>query len=217
MGKKVMVDLIIFDLDGTLIESSRDIVWAVNKTLNHMGFDELPYDVIKSYIGWGVGMLLEQAIPVKRHNLLSEARELFLRYYEGHLLMDTFLYPGAKDVIEYFKDKKLAIVTNKPIGLTKKILDGLAISGYFKRVVGGDNVLNKKPHPQAIDIVLEELDIRPENTVFVGDSRIDIEAGKNAGVMTCGAVYGFRGSDELIIAGADFLIEDIKQLKNMLI
>lgn len=216
LKRKLASDLIIFDLDGTLIESSRDIAWAVNKTLKYLGFNELSYDAIKSYIGWGVKMLLEQAVPKERHNLLNEAREIFLRYYEGHLVVDTYLYEGARDVITYFKHKKLAVVTNKPFLLTKKILKEFAISDFFKKVVGGDTVPNKKPHPQAIDTILNELDVRPEKAVFVGDSSVDITAGRNAGVITCGAVYGFRGRDELINAGADLLIEDIRQLKDLL-
>ncbi|MBI5893510.1 MAG: HAD-IA family hydrolase [Deltaproteobacteria bacterium] len=175
---KAEVDLIIFDLDGTLIDSSKDIAWAVNKTLKHLGFNELSYDVIKSYIGWGVKMLLEQAVPKERHEILDDARKIFLKYYEGHLLVDTHMYLGVKDILEYFKHKKLAIVTNKPIGLTEKILDGLNISKYFQKVIGGDSVQNKKPHPEAIDIVLEELSVKPEKTIFIGDSKIDIEAGK---------------------------------------
>ncbi len=217
MKEKINIDLIIFDLDGTLIDSSKDIAWAVNKTLSHLGFNELSYDVIKSYIGWGVKMLLEQAVPKERHNILDHARKIFLKYYEEHLLVDTHMYSGAKDILEYFKNKKLAIVTNKPIGLTEKILDGLNISKYFQKVIGGDSVQNKKPHPEAIDIVLNELSVKPERTIFIGDSRIDIEAGKNAGIITCGAVYGFRGKDELVNAGADFLIDEIKELKEVVI
>ena len=214
---KIEVDAVIFDLDGTLIDSSRDIAWAVNKTLRDIGFGELSYDVIKSYIGWGVKMLLEQAIPKERHNVLDQTREIFLEHYGKHLLIDTHLYSGVKDILEYFKHKKLAIVTNKPIGLTEKILDGLSISKYFQKVIGGDNVQNKKPHPQAVEVILKDLSVKPENAVFVGDSKIDIEAGKNAGIAACGAVYGFRGREELVNAGADFLIENIEELKKILI
>ncbi len=213
---KTDIDLIIFDLDGTLIDSSKDIAHAVNKTLKHLCLNELSYEVIKSYIGWGVKMLLEQAIPKERHEILDHARKIFLKYYEVHLLVDTYLYSGVKDVLEYFKNKKLAIVTNKPIGLTEKILDGLSLSKYFQMVIGGDSVQNKKPHPQAIDLVLQGLFVKPEKTMFIGDSRIDIEAGKNAGIITCGAVYGFRGREELIDAGADFFVEEIKELKHII-
>ena len=205
-------ELIIFDLDGTLIDSSEDIAWAVNKTLRQMGFEELSYQAIKERIGWGVKMLLEKALPNEKHNLVKEAREIFMGYYSGHLLVKTKLYPNVADVLRLFKNKKLAIATNKPLNLTQKILDGLNISDYFKKVVGGDDVQNKKPAPEAIEIILRELNALQKETIFVGDSMIDIEAGKKAEVITIGAAYGFRGRQELKEAGADVIIEDIKEL-----
>jgi len=205
-------ELIIFDLDGTLIDSSKDIAWAVNKTLRQMGFEELSYQAIKERIGWGVKMLLEKALPNEKHNLVKEAREIFMGYYSGHLLVKTKLYPNVADVLRLFKNKKLAIATNKPLNLTQKILDGLNISDYFKKVVGGDDVQNKKPAPEAIEIILRELNALQKETIFVGDSMIDIEAGKKAEVITIGAAYGFRGRQELKEAGADAIIEDIKEL-----
>ena len=208
-------ELIIFDLDGTLIDSSEDIAWAVNKTLKQMGFDEFSYQAIKERIGWGVKMLLEKVLPADKQNLLEEARSIFMGYYSDHLLVRSKLYPGVMDILNHFKNKKLAVATNKPFNLTEKILDGLNISGYFKKVVGGDGVQNKKPSPEAIEIILRELRVSPEKSIFVGDSLIDIEAGKKAGVMTIGAAYGFRGRRELEDAGADVIIEDINELTSL--
>jgi phosphoglycolate phosphatase len=205
-------DLIIFDLDGTLIDSSEDIAWAVNKMLKDMGFEEMPYPAIKERIGWGVSMLLEKVLPAEKHNLLDEAKGVFMGYYRNHLLVKTKPYGGVMDVLEHFKNKKLAVATNKPVGLTTKILDDLNMSVYFGKVIGGDNVQNKKPAPEAIEIIMEELDVLPDKAVFVGDSRIDVEAGKKAGVVTIGAAYGFRGREELEKEGADVIIEDIKEL-----
>lgn len=205
-------DLLIFDLDGTLIDSSEDIAWAVNKTLKQMGFEELSYQAIKDRIGWGVKMLLEKVLPEERHNLLEEVRAIFMVYYSNHLLIRTRPYNSVIDVLEYYKNKKLAVATNKPLNLTEKILDGLNIADYFKKVVGGDGVQNKKPAPEAIEIILKELNASPKEAVFIGDSKIDIEAGKKAGVITIGAAYGFRGRQELEEAGANVIIEDIKEL-----
>lgn len=208
-------ELIIFDLDGTLIDSSEDIAWAVNKTLRQMGFEEFSYQAIKERIGWGVKMLLQKALPEEKHNLLEEARAIFMGYYGNHLLVKTKLYPGAKGVLEHFKGKKLAIATNKPLNLTEKILDQLNISVCFQKVVGGDGVQNKKPAPEAIEIILKELKALPGKAVFIGDSKIDIEAGKKAGIITIGAAYGFRGRQELEEAGADVIIDDIKELVSL--
>ncbi|MBI3399548.1 MAG: HAD hydrolase-like protein, partial [Deltaproteobacteria bacterium] len=144
-------ELIIFDLDGTLIDSSEDIAWAVNQTLRDMSFEELSYQTIKKRIGWGVKMLLEKVLPKEKHNLLEEARNIFMGYYSNHLLVKTKPYNGVMDVLEHFNDKKLAIATNKPLNLTERILDGLNIANYFQKVVGGDGVQNKKPAPEAIE------------------------------------------------------------------
>lgn len=205
-------DLIIFDLDGTLIDSSEDIAWAVNKMLKDMGLEEMPYPAIKERIGWGVSMLLEKVLPAEKHNLLDAAKGIFMGYYRSHLLVKTKPYDGVIDVLEHFKNKKLAVATNKPVGLTTKILDDLNMSVYFRKVVGGDGVQNKKPSPEALEVILKELNILPHNAVFIGDSKIDIEAGKKGGIMTIGAAYGFRGRRELEEAGADVIIEDIKEL-----
>ena len=205
-------DLIIFDLDGTLIDSSEDIAWAVNKMLKDIGFEEMPYPAIKERIGWGVSMLLEKVLPAEKHNLLDEAKGVFMGYYRNHLLVKTKPYDGVMDVLEHFKNKKLAVATNKPAGLTTKILDDLNMSVYFRKVVGGDGVQNKKPSPEALEVILKELNVLPHNAVFIGDSKIDIEAGKKGGIMTIGAAYGFRGRQELEEAGADVIIEDIKEL-----
>lgn len=206
------VELLIFDLDGTLIDSSQDIAWAVNKTLKQMEFEELSYGAIKERIGWGVKMLLQKVLPEEKHNLLEEARAIFMGYYSEHLLVKTRLYPGAAEVLKHFKDKKLAIATNKPLNLTEKILEGLYILKYFDKVIGGDGVRNKKPAPEAIDTILRGLNIPQKKAVFIGDSMIDIAAGKEAGIATIGAAYGFRGRKELEDAGADVIIKDIKEL-----
>ncbi|MBI5048952.1 MAG: HAD-IA family hydrolase [Deltaproteobacteria bacterium] len=209
-------ELIIFDLDGTLIDSSEDIAWAVNKTLRSMGFKELSYEAIKKRIGWGVKMLLQNVLPEEKHDLMEEARTIFMGYYSANLLVKTKPYNGVTDVLEHFKNKKLAVATNKPLNLTERILGELNISNYFNKVVGGDGVQNKKPAPEAIEIILRELNVSPEIAVFIGDSKIDIEAGKTAGVVTIGAAYGFRGRQELEEAGADVIIEDIKELTSHL-
>lgn len=212
-------DLIIFDLDGTLIDSSEDIAWAVNKTLTRMEMDELPHDVIRGYIGHGVRALLNQAIPLARHHLLESAREIFLGYYKDHLLVKTRLYPGVRETLGYFhkRGKRMAVVTNKPLKLTEEILKGLDVARFFSIVLGGDSIQNKKPAPEAIEVVLNNLKVEREKTILVGDSRIDIESGKRAGVLTCGAAYGFRGREELIEAGADAIISEIGELAGLLV
>ncbi len=215
MTDRLPADLIIFDLDGTLIDSSKDIAWATNKTLATLGMKELPYEEILGYIGWGVKMLLLQALPEENHHLFDDARDVFMSCYADHLLVDTRPYPGVEETLGSLRDRKktLAIVTNKPVKLAEAILEDLSLKDYFDPVLGGDSVHNKKPHPEGIEKVINGLSINRDCTVFVGDSRIDVVAGKSAGIRTVGAAYGFRGRDELEEAGADIIIEQIGDLQ----
>jgi len=209
-----MTELLIFDLDGTVIDSSEDIAWSVNGTLGELGLPTLPYDVIVGYIGWGVRMLLKQAIPGERHDLLDRGAEIFLAHYGGHLTVRTRPYPGVEKVLRRFQERgfKMALVTNKPFALTTRILNDLSLGNYFHPVLGGDSVKQKKPHPEGLETVLRTAGVPPSHALFIGDSRVDIETGKRAGITTIGAAYGFRGRKELEAAGADRIIEDFSDL-----
>lgn len=210
--------LVIFDLDGTLIDSSRDIAWSANRTLESLGYGAMDPAVIKEHIGWGVRPLLERLMPAEPPEKISEARLTFLQFYSTHLVDETNLYPGAIETIEHLRaaGKKLALVTNKPIGLTEGILKELGIAKYFLMVLGGDSLQNKKPHPEPIELVIRSLEVRPALSVVVGDSPVDCEAGKGAGARTIGAAYGFRGRAELEGAGCDVIIDKITELKDII-
>ncbi len=217
MERIIDTDLLIFDLDGTLIDSSEDIAWALNKTLVNLGMKELPYKEILGYIGWGVRMLLEQAIPRDKHHILDDAIKIFLEFYSGHILVKTRAYPEVIETLEYFhRLKKMAVITNKPYKLAKMVLKDLEIDGFFIITLGGDSVRNKKPHPEPVERVLADLGIPHSRTVFIGDSRIDVETGKCAGILTIGAAYGFRGKKELEEAGADMIINSFGELKEII-
>ncbi|MEE9614997.1 MAG: HAD-IA family hydrolase [Thermodesulfobacteriota bacterium] len=210
-------DLIVFDLDGTLIDSSGDIAWAANMTLKSMGYGQLGPGEIKECIGWGIRPLLEKMMPEEPARRIDEAREVFLKFYGEHLVVNTRPYPGVVDTIEHFsgRDKKMAIVTNKPIGLTRKILDELRLASFFMEVLGGDSVEHKKPHPEPLLKVIKSAGVKVPRTVFVGDSSVDCEAGRGAGVEVIGAAYGFRGRRELEEAGCRHIIEEMAELKTV--
>jgi phosphoglycolate phosphatase len=214
MKAVVRADLIIFDLDGTLIDSTGDIAWATNRTLGSMGYGELDMDTIKASIGWGVRSLLEKVMPAEEPQRIDEARQAFLGYYGEHLTVETRLYGGVVETLEYLdgKNKKMALLTNKPIGLTERIIEDFGMKGFFRIVLGGDSLQNKKPHPEPVLKIMACLDNDPEGTVFVGDSAIDCETGRRADIPVIGAAYGFRGRDELEEAGCDIIIEKIGEL-----
>ncbi|MBI5192524.1 MAG: HAD-IA family hydrolase [Nitrospirae bacterium] len=212
------VDLVIFDLDGTLIDSSDDIAWAANKSLAFMGYKERDVEVIKENIGWGVKVLLQRLMPDEGEEGIRTARGKFIEYYWDHLNVKTFLYPGVLDTLKYLKEsnKKMAVVTNKQIKFSEKILEELAIREMFDMVLGGDSLANRKPHPEPLENVISTLYAEKEKTVIVGDSPADCEAGKGAGIYTIGVEYGFRHKSDLINAGFDLLIKDIAELKDII-
>ena len=211
-------DLLIFDFDGTLIDSSADIAWVANRTLADLGYEEQGATQIKSSIGWGVKSLLEKLLPGEPDERIEEARRVFMGHYENHLTVETRPYPGVMDTLDYFRDggKRLAIVTNKPISLTVKTLKSLSMESAFDMVLGGDSLDRRKPHPEPILKVMEGLGVGPDRVVFIGDSAVDCQAGKAAGVVTVGATYGFRGKDELVEAGCDYLIGAFDELRGLI-
>ncbi len=216
--KKIEADLIIFDLDGTLIDSSEDIAWSANMTLKAFGYKELQIEEIKGSVGWGVKALLEKLMPGEPPERIMEARDKFLDFYGAHLVVKTYVYPGVEETLRHFKGmkKKMAVVTNKPAGLAGMILKDLGLGGFFISVIGGDSLLNRKPHPEPIENVLGFSGVAPEKAVLVGDSPIDCETGKGARIGTIGVTYGFRSRQELEDAGCDMLINNFSELKNIL-
>jgi phosphoglycolate phosphatase len=215
----ITADLIIFDLDGTLIDSSQDIAWCANRTLEAMGYGAKNPSEIVGHIGWGVKPLLEKLMPDETPEKITEARLKFLEIYGEHLVVETTLYPGVVEVLERFSSqgKKLAVVTNKPEGLAAGILEVLKLNGYFRLLLGGDSLPNRKPHPEPIEKAIKELGSAPDRTIVVGDSPVDCEAAKGAGAYAIGAAYGFRGRGELVAAGCDIIIDDFASLKSVIL
>jgi phosphoglycolate phosphatase len=210
-------DLLVFDLDGTLIDSAGDIAWAANKTLDAFGYEAETLESVREKIGSGVKVLLERLMPRESEEGISEARVKFLEFYRGHMVVDTHLYPGVRETLGYFRDagKSMAVVTNKPRALADGIIDELGLRGFFMAVAGGDSFSNRKPHPEPLEKIMENSRVNPEQTVFVGDSAIDSETGKKAGVFTIGVSYGFGGI-EFKAAGFDLIIAAFPELKEII-
>jgi len=208
-------DLIIFDLDGTLIDSKLDLAKSVNFTREQIGLSVLEHRLIFSYIGDGATMLIRRAMGEG----LSEAEaqralEIFLVHYREHLLDNTTLYPGVAEALDALRPLKLAVLTNKPLRPTEAILQGLQIEDRFAVVYGGNSFEQKKPHPVGIQQILNDTGSARERTLMVGDSYIDIQTGRNAAVDTCGVTYGLA-SDTLHEPKPDFLINDLRELRRV--
>ncbi len=211
-------DLLVFDLDGTLIDSSGDIAHAANRTLESFGKTPMARAAIKDNIGWGVNMLLERLMPGIEDRELERARAAFLAFYGERLMEETRLYPGVLDTLLYFRKrgKKLAILTNKPEALSRRIIKEFSLSDVFINIIGGDTFTQRKPDPAPLISIMEQAGTAPENTVFVGDSPIDCETGARAGVFTVGVSYGFRPVKELKDACCDMIISEITVLGEIL-
>jgi len=207
--------LFVFDLDGTLIDSSGDIAVAANRTLESFGCLPMPKEAIKDDIGWGVNMLLKKLMPGIDGLDLDEARKRFLAFYGEGLIVETRLYPGVMDTLLILrkKGKKMAILTNKPEALSRRIIKAFSLCDVFFNITGGDTFLERKPHPAPLLRIMEEATTAPSETVFVGDSPIDCRTGSAAGVLTVGVSYGFRPVEELKTNDCDIIISKFECLK----
>jgi phosphoglycolate phosphatase len=207
------MDLFIFDLDGTLIDSKLDLAHAVNATRAHMGEPPLEHELVYSYVGSGAPVLIRRAFPGASEEQLAAALQYFLDYYRDHMLDYTVLYPGVRETLEKLDNgaRRLAVLTNKPVRMSTAILDGLNIGQHFFRVYGGNSFEQKKPDPVGIETLLRETGARKENSVMVGDSAVDIRTARNAGISCCGVTYGFQ-PESLSEDPPDFLIERMDQI-----
>lgn len=187
------MSLLIFDLDGTLVDSKADIAQALNATLGMMGLPPLSLDLVGSMVGNGAPVLVRKALgPSFSEADVARALQFFLTYYHEHLLDHTCAYPGVKEGLERLRHLPMAVLTNKPIRSTTAIIQGLGFSDYFFRMYGGDSFAAKKPDPAGILALLKESGAAREKTVMVGDSYVDVRTARNAEVRACGVAWGFQ-------------------------
>jgi phosphoglycolate phosphatase len=206
------VDLIMFDLDGTLADTGHDLADAVNFTRAHFNLTPLDERLVYGHVGRGVEHLLRRALPEESPAHFYEVMRVFLERYEKHLLDRTVLYPGAIEALAHFCGKRRAVVSNKIHRLTLAVVRGLGVEKEFDMILGGDSGPEKKPHPALLNKVLQRFDVPAADAVMVGDSDTDVEAGKRAGVITCGVTFGLGAKADLVSAGPDLLIDDLRQL-----
>ena len=208
------VDLLIFDLDGTLIDSKLDLAHSVNAARAHLGMSPLDLERISTYVGNGAPVLIRRAIgPEAAETQVEEALEFFLEHYRAHSLDHTRLYPGVRESVErlHAAGKRVAVLTNKPVALSLTIVEGLGLAPYFFRVYGGNSFEFKKPHPIGIEKLMAESGVESTRTMMVGDSSVDIQTARNALVRSCGVTYGFA-PETLGDPAPDLLVDRIEDL-----
>lgn len=204
------IKLIIFDLDGTLVNSGADITNALNYAIRPYGYEQLTVERTISLVGEGVTRLIEKLLGRKAADLKDVVLKRFLEYYSEHLADFTVPYPGVRETLEVLGNYRKAVISNKREDLSKLLLDKLGLSGYFDIIWGSDSVSEKKPSPAPVLEMLKKLSCGPDEAVMVGDSNYDIEAGKAAGVKTVAVSYGYRHIS--LLKDADFIIDNMKEL-----
>jgi len=202
--------LIIFDLDGTLVDSSRDITNALNHAMGPYGFKPLTIEDAIKLVGEGLTRLVEKILGENNASIKDDVLERFIKYYTEHLTDFTRPYPEVEETLKKLGRYKKAVISNKRESLSKKLLGELGLLKFFDIVLGSDSVSEKKPSPAPIKKVLETLKIEPDKAIIVGDSDLDIQAGKKAGIISVAVTYGYRGKESL--KDADFFIGNINQL-----
>ena len=213
------MDLVIFDLDGTLIDSSRDLANSVNATRAWLHLPPLENKLVYSYVGNGATVLIQKALgPNCSDDEVQSALAYFLGYYREHMLDYTVLYPGVREVLDRLHDAgiKMAVLTNKPVRFSQGIIDGLGLTSHFLRVYGGNSFDQKKPHPVGIETLMAEYGASHEKTLMVGDSSVDVQTARNAQVPVCGVTWGFQ-PETFAECPPDFLIDKPEELATRII
>lgn len=216
--------LLIFDLDGTLVDSRVDLANSVNAMLRHYGKHDLPAEVIASYIGNGAPMLVRRSLgDPDDEGFVQEALLYFMAYYREHKLDNTYVYHGIKQALDAIVSTrnggsprgdgalKMAVLSNKPVGPSRSIVDAMGLAPYFFQVYGGNSFHTKKPDPAGVQALLQESGARPEETVIIGDSDVDIITACNAGTYSVAVTYGLA-PHTLEDAPADVVIDKPQEL-----
>jgi phosphoglycolate phosphatase len=214
-----LIELCVFDLDGTLVNSLADLADSTNYALKKNGFVTCPADRYRFFVGNGVPMLIKRALggqasPEAEKAVLCD----FNAYYNTHYADHTRPYDGNVELLEALRARgvKCAVLSNKPDNFVKIIVAEILPQFRFSWVQGKAEGFPKKPDPAALNFILHSLGVKKENTLYIGDSNVDIFTGKNAGVMTCGVLWGFRGRDELEEAGACHIVSEPKEILGLL-
>jgi phosphoglycolate phosphatase len=205
--------LLIFDLDGTLVDSKKDLTASVNHIRHQFDLPVLTEEEIARFIGSGALMLIRRVLGAKAtESNVQMGLQMFLSYYRAHMLDSTTLYAGVRETLEALSGCRLAVLTNKPVHFSCAMLDGLGIYKYFAAVYGGNSFDHKKPDPVGVFQILSDTKGNRERTWMIGDSSVDVLTGRNAGVKTCGVTYGYA-TETFKEVPPDYLIDNFSDLE----
>jgi phosphoglycolate phosphatase len=211
-GKFAGVRALVFDLDGTLIDSKLDLALSIDATMKHMGRASLAHELIYSFVGNGAAVLVRRALGDSVTDVeAEEGHRFFLAYYRDHMLDNTVTYPGVREALEALGHHPMAVLTNKPVRFSEKILEGLGIASYFRYVYGGNSFETKKPDPEGMNAILRAFELEPRQAMLVGDSDVDVRTARNAGTWACGVSYGL-GLESMHAHRPDIMLDNMSEL-----
>jgi phosphoglycolate phosphatase len=206
--------LLIFDLDGTLIDSRLDLANSVNATRDHLGMPPISNETVYTYVGNGVQVLIKRALGEGASDQdLAVAQQFFLDYYRKHMLDFTTLYPGTSEALARLSSSgmQLAVLTNKPVRFSQAIVEGLGVGPYFRQVYGGNSFEQKKPNPMGIEALMIECQADRASTIMIGDSSVDVLTARNASVQAWGVSYGFQ-PESLVAHPPDWMAHSMAEV-----
>ncbi len=206
--------LIIFDLDGTIVDSIGDITLSLNHALKPIGFKKFSAEEVRKLVGGGVTRLIENILGDEKKSFKEEALSRFLDYYWDNIAVRTTVFPGVFETLERLSNCRKVILSNKREAFSKKVLNKFKLADYFELIYGSDSVPGKKPAPDGIRQIISKMSFKDSDALIVGDSEMDIMAGKSAGIKTVGVTYGYRGKEAL--SDADFIIDNIGELPRLI-
>ena len=214
------VRVLIFDLDGTLIDSKLDLALSINAMLEYMGRAPVAHETIYGFVGNGAPILVRRSLTEGVAAEITDAEAdrglaYFLSYYRAHMLDNTVAYPGVREGLALLAEHPMAVLTNKPVNFSRAILDGLDLSRYFQYVYGGNSFEKKKPDPMGVHILLQDLNASPAEAMMIGDSDVDVRTARNAGIWACGVTYGL-GIEGLRTNLPDLLVDSLTDLPSHL-
>jgi len=213
------MDLLIFDLDGTLIDSRLDLANAVNAMRGHLGMSRLTNERVYTFVGNGAQVLVRKSLGEQATgDQFRQGYAFFMEYYAAHDLDFTALYPGVRTSLDRFRDagKRMAVLTNKPTSMSTHIVSGLGVADHFFRVFGGDSFEQKKPHPMGVEALMREAGADRARTMMVGDSAVDVATARNAGIACCGVTYGFQ-PESLTDPAPELVVDRMEQFADWLL
>ena len=217
-----MIKSVVFDLDGTLLNTINSIKHYLNRALAENGLETVDEETVKILAGKGAKDLIQKGFKnggiILSEEELNEKTAIYVADYDKDPCYLTEVYDGIREMVSALKEKgiKIAILSNKPNSSVNYIVPKFFGEGFFDKVLGATEDLPRKPNPEALFEILKELDSNPEECLFVGDSGVDMETGKNAGALACGVLWGFRGLEELKTSGADYIVSHPSEILDII-